>query len=59
MDIILQVIGFVAIAYVLVKFFPAILSAVFKLSVIVLALIFIFILVSVYMSDWTWSVNYA
>ena len=59
MDIILQVIGFVAIAYVLVKFFPAILSAVFKLSVIVLALIFIFIMVSVYMSDWVWSVNYA
>jgi len=59
MDVILQVIGFVAIAYVLVKFFPAILSAVFKLSVIVLALIFIFIMVSVYMSDWVWSVNYA
>lgn len=59
MDIILQIIGFVAIAYVLVKFFPAILSAVFKLSVIVLALIFIFIMVSVYMSDWVWSVNYA
>ena len=59
MYIILQIIGFVAIAYVLVKFFPAILSAVFKLSVIVLALIFIFIMVSVYMSDWVWSVNYA
>ena len=59
MDIVLQIIGFIAIAYVLVKFFPAILSAVFKLSVIVLALIFIFIMVSVYMSDWVWSVNYA
>ncbi len=58
MDIVLQIIGFVAIAYVLVKFFPAILSAVFKLSVIVIALIFIFIMVSVYMSDWTWSANY-
>ena len=59
MDIVLQIIGFVAIAYVLVKFFPTILSAVFKLSVIAIALIFIFIMVSVYMSDWVWSVNYA
>ena len=58
MDIILQIIGFVAIAYVLIKFFPTILSAVFKLSVIVLALIFIWIAVGVYMSDWIWSTNY-
>tara|TARA_B100000497_G_C7241904_1_gene175561 strand:- start:26 stop:205 length:180 start_codon:yes stop_codon:yes gene_type:complete len=58
MDIVLQIIGFVAIAYVLVKFFPAILSAVFKLSVIVLALTFIWIAVGVYMSDWIWSTNY-
>ena len=59
MDIILQIIGFVAIAYVLFKFFPAILSAVFKLSVIVIALLMIALAVSVYMSDWIWSVNYA
>ena len=39
MDIVLQVIGFCAIAYVLFKFFPSILSAVFKLSVIAIALI--------------------
>ena len=58
MDIVLQIIGFIAIAYVLVKFFPAILSAVFKLSVIVIALVFVCIAVSVYMSDWTWSANY-
>ena len=58
MDIILQIIGFVAIAYVLIKFFPTILSAVFKLSVIVLALIFIWIAVGAYMSDWIWSTNY-
>ena len=59
MEIILQVIGFCAIAYPLFKFAPNILSAVFKLSVIAIALIFIFIMVSVYMSDWVWSVNYA
>tara|TARA_B100001057_G_scaffold386963_1_gene394023 strand:- start:10594 stop:10773 length:180 start_codon:yes stop_codon:yes gene_type:complete len=59
MDIVLQIIGFVAIAYVLFKFFPAILSAVFKLSVIVIALLMIALAVSVYMSDWIWSVNYA
>jgi len=58
MDIVLQIIGFVAIAYVLFKFFPAILSAVFKLSVIVIALLMIALAVSVYMSDWMWSVNY-
>jgi hypothetical protein len=58
MDVILQIIGFVAIAYVLVKFFPTILSAVFKLSVIAIALVFVCIAVSVYMSDWTWSASY-
>ena len=41
MDIVLQIIGFVAIAYVLVKYFPTILSAVFKLSVIAIALVLI------------------
>ena len=58
MDIVLQVIGFIAIAYVLVKFFPTILSAVFKLSVIAIALVFVCIAVGVYMSDWTWSASY-
>ena len=59
MDIILQIAGFIAIAYVLFKYFPSILSAVFKLSVIVIALLMIALAVSVYMSDWIWSVNYA
>ena len=58
MDIVLQIIGFVAIAYVLFKYFPAILGAVFKLSVIVIALLMIALAVSIYMSDWIWSVNY-
>ena len=58
MDIVLQIIGFVAIACVLFKFFPAILSAVFKLSVIVIALLMIALAVSLYMTDWIWSVNY-
>ena len=55
MDIILQITGFCAIAYMLFKFFPTILSAVFKLSVIAIALIFVCIAVSVYMSDWSFS----
>lgn len=59
MDIVLQVIGFCAIAYVLFKFFPSILSAVFKLSVIAIALILIFLTFSLYMNDWIWSVHYA
>jgi len=55
MDILLQIVGFCAIAYMLFKFFPTILSAVFKLSVIAIALIFVCIAVSVYMSDWSFS----
>ena len=47
MDILLQIVGFVAIAYVLLKYFPAILGAVFKLSVIVIALLMIALAVSV------------
>lgn len=56
--LILQVIGFIALAYLAVKFAPNILNAVFKLSVIVVAFIIIAIAVSLYMSDWLWSVNY-
>jgi len=55
MDIILQIVGFCAIAYMLFKFFPTILSAVFKLSVIAIALILIFITITVYMSDWSYT----
>ena len=55
MDIILQIVGFCAIAYMLFKFFPTILSAVFKLSVVAIALVFIFIAISVYMSNWSFS----
>ena len=39
--IILQIIGFIALAYLAVKFAPNILNAVFKLSVIVVAFIII------------------
>ena len=55
MDILLQIVGFCAIAYMLFKFFPTILSAVFKLSVIAISIIFIMIAISVYMSDWSWT----
>jgi hypothetical protein len=55
MDIILQITGFCAIAYLLFKFAPNILSAVFKLSVIAIALILIFITITVYMSDWSYT----
>ena len=52
-------VGFVCNSiYAMVKYFPTILSAVFKLSVIAIALIFVCIAVSVYISDWTWSANY-
>tara|TARA_B100000424_G_C22722974_1_gene392542 strand:- start:396 stop:578 length:183 start_codon:yes stop_codon:yes gene_type:complete len=55
---ILQIIGFVALAYLAVKFAPNVLNAVFKLSVIIVAFIIIAIAVSVYFGDWIWSVNY-
>ena len=56
---ILQIIGFIALAYLAVKFAPNILNAVFKLSVIVVAFIIIAIAVSLFMSDWTWGISYA
>ena len=55
MDILLQIVGFVALAYLAIKFAPNVLNAVFKLSVIAMALIFVCIAVSVYMSDWSFS----
>jgi len=56
---ILQIVGFIALAYLAVKFAPNILNAVFKLSVIVVAFIIIAIAISLFMSDWVWSFNYA
>ena len=55
METLLQVAGFVAIAYVLIKFFPTILDAVFKLSVIAIGIVFVLILISVIMSDWSFT----
>ena len=55
---ILQIIGFIALAYLAVKFAPNILNAVFKLSVIVVAFIIIAIVISLFMSDWVWCFNY-
>jgi hypothetical protein len=55
MDILLQIVGFVALAYLAIKFAPNVLNAVFKLSVIAIGIIFIMIAISVYMSDWRWT----
>jgi hypothetical protein len=55
MDIVLQIVGFVALAYLAIKFAPNVLNAVFKLSVIAISIIFIMIAISVYMSDWSWT----
>ena len=55
MDIVLQIVGFVALAYLAIKFAPNVLNAVFKLSVIAIGIIFIMIAISVYMSDWRWT----
>ena len=57
--LLLQIIGFIALAYLGVKYAPNILNAVFKLSVIVVAFIIIAVTVSFYMSDWTWGISYA
>jgi hypothetical protein len=56
MDIVLQIVGFIAIAYLLIKFFPTILDAVFKLSVIAIGIVFMLFLISLIMS--TWSLTY-
>jgi hypothetical protein len=55
MEIILQIAGFIAIAYVLIKFFPTILDAVFKLSVIAIGIVFVLFLISLIMSDWSFT----
>jgi len=43
---ILEVIGFFTIAYLVIKFFPEILEAVFKFSVIVIGITFFIILMA-------------
>lgn len=53
METLLQIAGFVAIAYVLIKFFPTILDAVFKLSVIAIGIVFMLFLVCLVMSNWS------
>ena len=44
---ILEVVGFFALAYLVIKFFPEILEAVFKFSVIVIGVTFFMILMFV------------
>jgi hypothetical protein len=53
MDIVLQIIGFVAVAYLAIKFAPNILNAVFKLSVVAIGIVFMLFLVCLVMSNWS------
>ena len=53
MDIVLQIIGFVAVAYLAIKFAPNILNAVFKLSVVAIGIVFMLFLVCLAMSNWS------
>ena len=52
MEIILQIAGFIGIAYVLFKFAPFILNSVFKLSVIIIGIVFALIIYSILVTDW-------
>jgi hypothetical protein len=53
MDIVLQIVGFVAVAYLAIKFAPNILNAVFKLSVVAIGIVFMLFLVCLVMSNWS------
>ena len=53
MDIVLQIVGFVALAYLAIKFAPNILNAVFKLSVVAIGIVFMLFLVCLVMSNWS------
>ena len=53
MDIVLQIIGFVAVSYLAIKFAPNILNAVFKLSVVAIGIVFMLFLVCLVMSNWS------
>jgi|TARA_B110000503_G_scaffold8059_1_gene11033 hypothetical protein len=53
MDILLQIVGFVALAYLAIKFAPNILNAVFKLSVVAIGIVFMLFLVCLVMSNWS------
>ena len=49
----LELIGFIAIAYVIYKLAPVVLEVGFKFAVICLGLVAFLIMVSVFMSTWT------
>jgi len=56
METILQIAGFIFIAYILFKLAPFIFNSVFKLSVIVIGIVFALIIYSLLVTDW--SVTY-
>jgi len=49
----LELIGFVAIAYIIYKLAPVVLEVGFKFAVICLGLVAFLIVVSIFMSTWT------
>jgi len=52
METILQIAGFIGIAYLLFKVAPFVLNSVFKLSVIVIGIVFALIIYSIIVTDW-------
>ena len=53
----LELIGFVAIAYIIYKLAPVVLEVGFKFAVICLGLVAFLIVVSIFMSTWTMWVS--
>ena len=53
----LELIGFVAIAYIIYKLAPIVLEVGFKFAVICLGLVAFLIVVSIFMSTWTMWVS--
>ena len=49
----LEIIGFIALAYLVFKFAPAVLEAGFKFAIIMIGLVFFLILVSNVWGQWT------
>lgn len=56
MEIILQVLGAIFVAFLLFKLAPFIFNSIFKLSVIIIGIVFVLIIYSLLITDW--SVTY-
>ena len=48
-----EIIGFIALAYLVFKFAPAVLEAGFKFAIIMIGLVFFLILMSIIWGQWT------